>query len=84
MRYPKADLRLAILDLEGSVLLEDELGFHWERTTNLVGISQNEQSSKDGNVSWISDKATQMNPGKRLENFCYRPICFSKGSRTIV
>jgi alpha-glucosidase len=37
MHPKKADLRLAILDLEGSVLLEDELGFHWERNLRFGG-----------------------------------------------
>ena len=29
-KVSKADLRVGLYDLEGKVILEDELGFHWE------------------------------------------------------
>jgi hypothetical protein len=44
------------------VLLEDELGFHWERNLRIWWeYRKNEQSSKDGEQHGLGDKAA-MNP----------------------
>ena len=68
----KVDMRKSIYDIEGAILLEDELGFHWEECYEFGGnIVKMSKASKDGECFYgLGDKATQMNlKGKRLENF---------------
>jgi alpha-glucosidase len=77
----KRDLRVSILDLNDNVLLEDELGFHWEESYEFGGnIVKMSKASKDGECFYgLGDKATQMNlKGKRLENFATDQYAFQK------
>ncbi|MBC5838307.1 glycoside hydrolase family 31 protein [Flavobacterium muglaense] len=77
----KADMRKSIYDLAGNVLLEDELGFHWEESFEFGGnIVKMSKSSKDGECFYgLGDKATQMNlKGKRLENFATDQYAYQK------
>jgi alpha-glucosidase len=77
----KIDMRKSIYDLEGNVLLEDELGFHWEESYEFGGnIVKMSKASKDGECFYgLGDKATQMNlKGKRLENFATDQYAFQK------
>jgi alpha-glucosidase len=77
----KIDMRLCILDLNDNVLLEDELGFHWEESYEFGGnIVKMSKASKDGECFYgLGDKATQMNlKGKRLENFATDQYAFQK------
>ncbi|MFT5715072.1 MAG: alpha-glucosidase, partial [Flavobacterium sp.] len=77
----KTDMRVSILDLNGNVLLEDELGFHWEESYEYGGnIVKMSKASKDGECFYgLGDKATQMNlKGKRLENFATDQYAFQK------
>lgn len=77
----KIDMRLSILDLNENVLLEDELGFHWEESYEFGGnIVKMSKASKDGECFYgLGDKATQMNlKGKRLENFATDQYAFQK------
>lgn len=77
----KTDMRLSILDLNENVLLEDELGFHWEESYEFGGnIVKMSKASKDGECFYgLGDKATQMNlKGKRLENFATDQYAFQK------
>lgn len=77
----KTDMRLSIFDLEDAIILEDELGFHWEESYEYGGnIVKMSKASKDGECFFgLGDKATQMNlKGKRLENFATDQYAFQK------
>jgi alpha-glucosidase len=74
-------MRLSIFDLEDTIILEDELGFHWEESYEYGGnIVKMSKASKDGECFYgLGDKATQMNlKGKRLENFATDQYAFQK------
>ena len=49
-KIQKIDMRLSIFDLEGNVILEDELGFHWEESYefggNIVKMSKKGSTKK--------------------------------------
>ena len=80
-RIQKEDLRLSIYDLNDHLILEDELGFHWEESFEFGGnIVKMSKSSRDGECFYgLGDKATQMNlKGKRLENFATDQYAFHK------
>lgn len=80
-KIQKADLRLSIYDLKDLLILEDELGFHWEESYEYGGnIVKMSKSSKDGECFYgLGDKATQMNlKGKRLENFATDQYAYQK------
>ena len=80
-RIQKTDMRLSIFDLNENVILEDELGFHWEESYEFGGnIVKMSKASKDGECFYgLGDKATQMNlKGKRLENFATDQYAFQK------
>ncbi|KQB42243.1 glycoside hydrolase family 31 protein [Flavobacterium aquidurense] len=80
-KIQKADLRLSIYDLNDLLILEDELGFHWEESYEYGGnIVKMSKSSKDGECFYgLGDKATQMNlKGKRLENFATDQYAYQK------
>ena len=77
----KIDMRLSIFNLENTIILEDELGFHWEESYEYGGnIVKMSKASKDGECFYgLGDKATQMNlKGKRLENFATDQYAFQK------
>jgi alpha-glucosidase len=80
-KIKKADLRLSIYDLNDFLILEDELGFHWEESYEYGGnIVKMSKSSKDGECFYgLGDKATQMNlKGKRVENFATDQYAYQK------
>ena len=80
-RIQKIDMRLSIFDFEENIILEDELGFHWEESYEYGGnIVKMSKASKDGECFYgLGDKATQMNlKGKRLENFATDQYAFQK------
>ncbi|PWB23658.1 glycoside hydrolase family 31 protein [Flavobacterium sp. HTF] len=80
-KIQKADLRLSIYDLNDILILEDELGFHWEESYEYGGnIVKMSKSSKDGECFYgLGDKATQMNlKGKRVENFATDQYAYQK------
>ena len=80
-RIQKLDMRVSIFDLNENLILEDELGFHWEESFEYGGnIVKMSKASKDGECFFgLGDKATQLNlKGKRLENFATDQYAFSK------
>ncbi|WP_343589838.1 glycoside hydrolase family 31 protein [Flavobacterium sp.] len=80
-KIQKADLRLAIYDLNDFLILEDELGFHWEESYEYGGnIVKMSKFAKDGECYYgLGDKATQMNlKGKRVENFATDQYAYQK------
>lgn len=80
-KIQKSDLRVSIYDLNDFLILEDELGFHWEESYEYGGnIVKMSKSSKDGECFYgLGDKATQMNlKGKRVENFATDQYAYQK------
>ncbi|MGE8343756.1 MAG: glycoside hydrolase family 31 protein [Flavobacterium sp.] len=80
-KIQKADLRLSIYDLNDFLILEDELGFHWEESYEYGGnIVKMSKYAKDGECYYgLGDKATQMNlKGKRVENFATDQYAYQK------
>ncbi|MGB5500478.1 MAG: glycosyl hydrolase, partial [Maribacter sp.] len=69
----KKSLRIQISDLEGHIINEDEIGFHWEENYeyggNSVKMSKITQSAES--YYGMGDKATHSNlKGKRVHNWC--------------
>lgn len=80
-KIQKSDLRLSIYDLNDFLILEDELGFHWEESYEYGGnIVKMSKYAKDGECYYgLGDKATQMNlKGKRVENFATDQYAYQK------
>jgi len=77
----KQSLRIQISDLEGNIINEDELGFHWEEnyeyggnTVKMSKITQNSES-----FYGMGDKATHSNlKGKRVSNWATDSYAFGK------
>lgn len=77
----KKTLRVQISDLEGNIINEDELGFHWEEnyehggnTVKMSKITQNAES-----YYGMGDKATHSNlKGKRVSNWCTDQYAYGK------
>jgi len=68
----KQDLRIGLYDLDGQVICEDEMGFHWEESFEFGGnYVKMSKSSPDGeNFFGLGDKPTHLNlKGKRLSNW---------------
>lgn len=77
----KQTLRIQISDLEGNIINEDELGFHWEENYeyggNTVKMSKITQSSES--FYGLGDKATHSNlKGKRVTNWAMDQYAFAK------
>ncbi|MEX0288613.1 MAG: glycoside hydrolase family 31 protein [Flavobacteriaceae bacterium] len=77
----KKSLRTQISDLEGNILNEDEIGFHWEEnyayggnTVKMTKITQPAES-----FYGMGDKATHSNlKGKRVNNWCTDQYAYGK------
>lgn len=68
----RENLRVSIRDLEGNIINEDELGFHWEENYeyggNIVKMSKSIQEAES--FYGMGDKATHLNlKGKRIHNW---------------
>jgi len=77
----KKTMRTQISDLEGTIINEDELGFHWEENYqyggNSVKMSKITQSSES--FYGMGDKATHSNlKGKRVNNWVTDQYAFGK------
>ncbi|MDG1572591.1 glycoside hydrolase family 31 protein [Robiginitalea sp. M366] len=77
----KSSLRISISDLDGNVINEDELGFHWEENYayggNTVKMSKVTQPSES--FYGMGDKATHSNlKGRRVNNWVTDQYAFSK------
>ncbi len=77
----KMTLRTQISDLEGNIISEDELGFHWEENYeyggNTVKLSKITQSGES--FYGMGDKAMHSNlKGKRVENWVTDQFAFAK------
>jgi hypothetical protein len=57
MCYSKSRYESIDFDIHGTILLEDELGFHWEESYEHGGnIVKMSKASKDGMFLWPWDK----------------------------
>ena len=77
----KKTMRTQISDLEGNIINEDELGFHWEENYefggNSVKMSKITQSAES--FYGMGDKATHSNlKGKRVRNWVTDSYAYSK------
>jgi len=77
----KKTMRTQISDLEGNIINEDELGFHWEENYefggNSVKMSKITQSAES--FYGMGDKATHANlKGKRVSNWVTDSYAYSK------
>ena len=77
----KIDLRTSITDLEGNIILEDELGYHWEESYEFGGsyVKMSKISHEGESYYGLGDKATHLNlKGKRFENWVTDQYAFVK------
>ncbi len=77
----RSTLRIQISDLEGHIINEDELGFHWEENYefggNTVKMSKITQAAESFYA--MGDKATHSNlKGKRVNNWATDQYAFGK------
>ena len=80
-KIDKTDMRVSIYDLDNNIILEDELGFHWEESYHYGGnIIKMSKTSKDGECFYgMGDKASHSNlKGKKVENWATDQYAFSK------
>lgn len=80
----KTDLRVLLYDaLDGVLINEDELGFHWEESYEYGGnIVKMSKTSHDGESYFgLGDKPTDLNlKGKRFENWVTDSYAYGKGT----
>ncbi|NER14068.1 DUF4968 domain-containing protein [Leptobacterium flavescens] len=81
IRILKENLRVRVFDLEGNLINEDELGFHWEENYeyggNIVKMSKGVREAES--FYGLGDKATHLNlKGKRLHNWGTDQYAFGK------
>lgn len=77
----KKDLKVQITDLEGTVINEDDLGFHWEENFdyggNIVKMTKITQSGES--FYGMGDKASHTNlKGKRVSNWVTDSYAYGK------
>ncbi len=77
----KGDLKVEITDLEGQVLLGDELGFHWEENFEFGGnvVKMSKISHSGESYYGMGDKASHTNlKGKRVNNWVTDTYAYGK------
>ena len=83
----KLDLRKSIYDLvDGKLILEDELGFHWEESYELGGdIVKMSKAAQNGESYFgLGDKPQHLNlKGRRFENWATDSYAFGKDTDPI-
>ena len=81
VKIDKGDMRISIFDLDNNVILEDDLGFHWEESYHFGGnIIKMSKASKDGECFYgLGDKASHSNlKGRKVENWATDQYAFAK------
>ncbi|MEZ4817680.1 MAG: glycoside hydrolase family 31 protein [Flavobacteriaceae bacterium] len=81
LHIEKANMRKTIYDIEGNLINQDEIGFHWEYSyehgSDIVKMSKLEQKMEC--YYGLGDKPTHFNlKGKRLENWVTDEYAFGK------
>lgn len=83
----KSNLKVSIYDaLDGKLINEDELGFHWEESYEYGGnIVKMSKQSHDGECYFgLGDKPVELNlKGKRFENWVTDSYAYGKGTDPI-
>lgn len=83
----KSDMKVSIYDvLDGKLINEEELGFHWEESYEYGGnIVKMSKQSHDGECYFgLGDKPVELNlKGKRFENWVTDSYAFGKGTDPI-
>lgn len=83
----KLDLRVSLFDaIDGSLINEDELGFHWEESYEFGGnIVKMSKASHDGESYFgLGDKPAKLNlKGKRFENWVTDSYAYGKNTDPI-
>lgn len=77
----KSSLRISISDLEGNVINEDELGFHWEENYQFGGntVKMSKVAQVSESFYGMGDKATHSNlKGKRMHNWVTDQYAYGK------
>ena len=77
----KTNLRIRIEDLEGGVINEDELGFHWEENYEFGGntVKMSKIAQAGESFYGLGDKATHTNlKGKRTQNWVTDQYAYGK------
>lgn len=77
----KKSLRTQISDLEGNIINEDEIGFHWEENYEYGGntVKMSKITPTGESFYGLGDKATHSNlKGKRLENWVTDQYAYGK------
>lgn len=80
-RVRKGDMRVALYDVEGNLILEDEKGFHWEESYHFGGniVKMSKQSREGESFYGMGDKASHSNlKGKRVENWATDQYAFHR------
>jgi len=78
----KADLKKRILDRNGLLISEDELGYHWEYSYELGSdiVKMSKQEQKMECYYGLGDKPMHFNlKGKRVQNWVTDEYAFSRG-----
>lgn len=80
-RVMKVNAKITLFDLEDAVILDDELGFHWEESYeyggNIVKMTKHSQEAEC--YYGLGDKATHLNlKGKRVENWATDQYAFHR------
>lgn len=77
----KENLKIAIFDLEGNLINQDDSGFHWEENYQYGGniVKMSKGTSEAESFYGLGDKATHVNlKGKRVHNWCTDQYAFGK------
>lgn len=77
----KENLRIAIYDLDGNLINEDEAGFHWEENYEFGGniVKMSKTASEAESFYGLGDKATHVNlKGKKVNNWCTDQYAYGK------
>ncbi|MBT8321832.1 MAG: glycoside hydrolase family 31 protein [Eudoraea sp.] len=77
----KKSLRVQISDLEGNIINEDELGFHWEENHEFGGnnVKMSKITQSGENFYGMGDKATHSNlKGRRVSNWVTDQYAYTK------
>ncbi|WBL25180.1 glycoside hydrolase family 31 protein [Zunongwangia sp. HGR-M22] len=71
-RINRSDLKTAMFDIEDELILQDELGFHWEESFEFGGnyVKMSKSTVEGENFYGLGDKPTHFNlKGKRISNW---------------
>lgn len=81
VQVAKSNLKKTIYDLNGSLILDEEIGFHWEESYHWGGnIIKMSKVAREGESYYgLGDKPTHFNlKGKRVENWATDQYAFHK------